>query len=537
MVTGVSAGEADISATYQNMIGKVHITITASSATPTLSAVSLGGAAPGVGATNQFTAVATFSDASSKEVTNVAIWRSSNTAVATVNSGQVKGVAIGETDITATYQNVTGTLHITIGSSSGSPSGSPSSTPAPSTLSVMSLLGSAPAVGSSAQFSAIATYPDRSTTDVTLVASWRSSNTAVATVVRGFVTAVAAGEADIIATYQNVTGTLHVVLGAAPCVFSLFPQTVQMGSGGGTQTLTVLTGNGCSWTAKSSDPFMTITSAASGTGSGLVTISVAPDSGPARSATLTVGGFQVPVTQAGGQAAPNCGVSLLPASADYSAEMKESFVTVTVAPGCQWTASTTSTFIILNNTGPASGTGNGGFVYRLFGNITGAPRSTSIKVGQQTFTITQRAALGGNSLSFVSEPGDYVGQGWTVLHEAPTSTFTPTVDPSRNHVAVRIVGSDGLDTLDWSLNFAAPQGQQLAVGTYLNATRYPFQAPAVPGIDFSGDGRGCNQESGQFTIADVAYGVDGSLQRLSATFEQHCEGGAAALRGKIVYAR
>jgi hypothetical protein len=454
MVKGVAVGEADISATFQNVTGKLHVTIAPPSGPPTVSLISVNGTAPGIGATTQFNAVATLSDTSTKDVTNVAVWRSSNTPVATVNNGQVRGVGSGETDITATYQNVTGQLHLTI-ASAGS--------------------GTVPVAGP--------------------------------------------------------------VTGPTACVFSVFPQTVQMGSSGGTATLTVLTGNGCSWTANSSDSFMTITSGASGTGGGLLTISVAADPGPARSATLTVGGFQVHMTQAGGQAAPNCGVALLPAGADYSAEMKESFVTVTVAAGCQWTASTSSPFIILNNRGPASGNGNGGFVYRLFGNITGATRSASITVGQQTYAITQRAALGGNSLSFVSDPGDYIGQGWTVLHEAPTSTITPTLDPSRNHVSFRIAGSDGLTTLDWSLDFAAPQGQQLATGTYLNATRYPFQASTVPGIDFSGDGRGCNRENGQFTIVDFAYGTDGSVQRFMATFEQHCEGGGPALRGKIVYVR
>lgn len=32
------------------------------------------------------------------------------------------------------------------------------------------------------------------------------------------------------------------------------------------------------------------------------------------------------------------------------------------------------------------------------------------------------------------------------------------------------------------------------------------------------------------TITDVAFGTDGSVQRLNVTFEQHCEGGGAALR-------
>jgi hypothetical protein len=91
--------------------------------------------------------------------------------------------------------------------------------------------------------------------------------------------------------------------------------------------------------------------------------------------------------------------------------------------------------------------------------------------------------------------------------------------------------------LYWTLDFAAPQGQELVPGTYLNATRYPGQAPTVPGLDFSGDGRGCNTLSGQFTINDILFGGDGSLQRLQATFEQHCDGFGAALRGTIVYGR
>lgn len=527
MVTGVAPGEADISATYQNVTGKVHVTITPPAA-PTVRTLSVTGPVPAIGVTSQFTALAFYTDNTSKEVTNVAIWRSSNTAVATVNNGQVKGIAAGETDVVAEYQGVSAQVHLTIASSGTPPSGP--------TATLVSLSGVAPSLGNSSSFTATATLSDGSLRNVTNLATWQSSNASVANVINGVVIGVAAGQADISATYQNITGTTHVVIAAAPCVFAVFPTALSIASTGGTATLTVSTGPTCRWTATSSDTFVTITSGAAGSGSGVVSISVAADAGAARSATLTIGDVRVPVTQAGGQSAPNCGAALLPAGADYSAEMKEGSVTVTIAPGCQWTASTTSTFITLN-TFAASGTGNGSFTYRVFGNLTGVPRSGSIKVGQQTFNITQRAALGGNSLSFVSDPGDYIGQGWTLLHEAPTSSFSPTFDSARNHLSFRIVSSDGLDTLDWSLDFAAPKGQQLTTGTYVNATRYPFQAPTVPGLSFGGDGRGCNQLSGQFTIADFAYGADGTVQRLTATFEQHCEGGGPALRGKIVYAR
>jgi len=537
MVTGVAAGEVDIAATYQNVTGKLHVTIgpRAPAGPPTVTAVSVDGAAPAIGVTTQFHASATMSDNTSKEITNAAIWSSSNRVIATVNAGQVRGVNNGEVDIIATYQGVTGQLHITIGPTGGTGGSSGGSSTA--TVTLVTLTGNAPSIGTSSSFRATATLSDQTSKDVTSLASWRSSNTSVANVVNGVVIGGAAGDADISATYQNVTGTVHVVIAATPCVFSVFPGSLSVSANGGAQTLTVSSSSGsCNWTAKSSDAFVTITGGASGSGNGATFISVATNTGPPRSAVLTIAGQQVTVLQAGGQSGANCAVTLLPASADYSAEMKQGTISVTIGPGCQWAASSSAPFISFNNFS-SSGTGNGSFLYRVAGNLTGAPRSGFITVGQQTFNITQRAPVGGNALSFVSDPGDYIGAGWTLLQEAPTSTFAPTFDVSRNHLSFRIVGSDNLETLDWNLDLAAPQGQQLTIGTYLNATRWPFQAPTVPGLSFYGDGRGCNTLSGQFTITDFAYGGDGSVQRLTATFEQHCEGGGPALRGKIVYVR
>lgn len=392
--------------------------------------------------------------------------------------------------------------------------------------------GTTPSVGAVAQFTATAALRDGSSRPVTSEATWQSSNTAIATVDRGMVRAVAAGETDISATYENATGRLHITVSLAPCTFSVSPTTVSIPAAGGTARVSVFAGANCDWTAASSDSFVTITSGASGIGNGVTSISVSANAGDARSAVLTVAGRQVMVSQSAG----NCVTSVSPSNVDYSAELKRATVTVTASAGCQWTAVSTAPFISFTNVN-VSGTGNGSFGYRVFGNLTGAPRSGAIQVAQQTVNVTQRAPLGGNFLSFVSDSGDYIGQGWTLLHEAPTSTFTPTSDTSRNRLSLRIVGSDGLSTLNWTLDLAAPQGQQLGPGTYLNATRYPFQAPTVPGLSFSGDGRGCNMLSGQFTITDVVYGADGSIQRLIANFEQHCEGGGAALRGTVSYVR
>src|SRR5437870_12900762 len=52
-------------------------------------------------------------------------------------------------------------------------------------------------------------------------------------------------------------------------------------------------------------------------------------------------------------------------------------------------------------------------------------------------------------------------------------------------------------------------------------------------MDISSFLGGCNTVTGSFTVISVSYGPYGCLQSLDATFEQHCEGATAALRGEI----
>jgi hypothetical protein len=84
----------------------------------------------------------------------------------------------------------------------------------------------------------------------------------------------------------------------------------------------------------------------------------------------------------------------------------------------------------------------------------------------------------------------------------------------------------------WTLDFDAPGTQVLAPGTYTSAHRYPFNGNG-PGLDLSGEGRGCNTLTGSFTIINAVFGPRGYVQTFDATFEQHCEGGNPAARGEI----
>jgi len=84
----------------------------------------------------------------------------------------------------------------------------------------------------------------------------------------------------------------------------------------------------------------------------------------------------------------------------------------------------------------------------------------------------------------------------------------------------------------WRMTLSAPLGQSLAPGVYEGAARWPFQSPGQPGLDVSGDGRGCNTLTGRFEVIEAVYGPAGYVERFHATFEQHCEGAAAALIGE-----
>jgi hypothetical protein len=83
-----------------------------------VSSLSVTGTAPSLsaGPTAQFKATATMLDGTTQDVTSQAIWSSSNTADATVAAGVVTAVAPGAVSIAATYQNITASDQIIIGS-------------------------------------------------------------------------------------------------------------------------------------------------------------------------------------------------------------------------------------------------------------------------------------------------------------------------------------------------------------------------------------------------------------------------------------
>ena len=68
---------------------------------------------------------------------------------------------------------------------------------------------------------------------------------------------------------------------------------------------------------------------------------------------------------------------------------------------------------------------------------------------------------------------------------------------------------------------------------YTHTQRYDMGDPGKPGMEASGEERGCNAIAGSFHVSNVEYRLDGTISRFSATFEQWCDDSKAPARGSV----
>jgi plastocyanin len=85
-----------------------------------------------------------------------------------------------------------------------------------------------------------------------------------------------------------------------------------------------------------------------------------------------------------------CTFSINPTSTSIPAAAATGTVTVTAGAGCAWTAVSNSSFITV--TSGASGTGNGTVGYGVAANPSTLPRSGTVTIAGQTFTVNQAGA-------------------------------------------------------------------------------------------------------------------------------------------------
>lgn len=208
-VTGIKKGSTVIYGSYNGTLysAKVTVTdpvITGISITPSTSTMS-------AGMQEQLRVIATYSDGSNLEVTNSATWKSSDDALISVDK---KGLATVQNagknqaiTITATVNGQQATTSVTIKSATIS---SIAVSPNPKTL----------YLGEKQQLTAIATYSDGSTEDVTQSANWSLATSKVIVGndvgTKGLVTAQGSiTEATITASLSGINGTATITVPAA----------------------------------------------------------------------------------------------------------------------------------------------------------------------------------------------------------------------------------------------------------------------------------------------------------------------------------
>jgi hypothetical protein len=130
----------------------------------------------------------------------------------------------------------------------------------------------------------------------------------------------------------------------------------------------------------------------------------------------------------------------------------------------------------------------------------------------------------GNFVYLESLPGDWVGQGQTVLYREQDTSVQLSSFGARLNLNL---------SAGWSADF---QGMnvlsELRPGYYGNLGRYPFHNPVKGGLNWSGQGRGCNTLSGWFMVDAIQF-RNGVVSSIDLRFEQRCEGSSAPLRGQV----
>ena len=215
LATGIAQGSATISATYGGVSGSALLTI----APAALLSIAVTPPNPSIalGTQQQFLATGTYTDGSTLDLTQQVAWSSSSGAATISNTSSSQGLAqstaVGSATVTATLDSITGTALLSV-------------TPAALVSITISPVNPTIAQGLKQQFTAIGTFTDNSTQDITATVAWNSSMTSVASISnaagnQGQASALSPGLADITANSGTVGSNVAIVTIQPPVLLSI----------------------------------------------------------------------------------------------------------------------------------------------------------------------------------------------------------------------------------------------------------------------------------------------------------------------------
>ena len=188
-----------------------QIKLTAISVTPSKTSLPIGRVV-------QFSALGTYSDGSTHNISSEVAWHSSSTNVGAISiTGMLAPLAAGTTSIAATASGVTGSATVTV---------------TPATIASLSLTcaNTSIAYGTKEQCAALGTFTDGTTQNISGSVTWSSSQPGVATVNGvGIVSGLAAGSTVITASSGSVSSSVSLKVSSALAVsLSVAPSNMTM---------------------------------------------------------------------------------------------------------------------------------------------------------------------------------------------------------------------------------------------------------------------------------------------------------------------
>jgi hypothetical protein len=293
----------------------------------------------------------------------------------------------------------------------------------------------------------------------------------------------------------TVAGQTFTVTQADGCTFNITPTSQAIAASGANGVINVTAGVGCVWTAASNSNWINITSGVNGTGNGTVGFSVAANTGPARTGTLTIAGQTFTINQADG-----CTFALAPTGQAFARAGGSGTVTLTAGVGCVWTATSNDNWITL--TGSLSGNGNSTLTYDVTANPGATSRTGTLTIGGQTFTVSQagsrvaKADFDGDGKTDLSTWRDSNGIWYTMSSASnalQTQPWGAGYAPYFDSIVPGDYDGDGkADHAIWrgqdSLWYIRKSSDGQAVTQLWGANYAPYFDIPVPG-DYDGDGK------------------------------------------------
>lgn len=299
----------------------------------------------------------------------------------------------------------------------------------------------------------------------------------------------------------TIAGQIHTVTqsGVTPCSYAISPLTLSYASSGGLGTVNVTAAAGCTWTATSNNPWITITSGSTGSGNGTVNYTVAANTGTTQlTGTITVAGQTHTVTESG----INCTYSIAPTALSFTSIAGTGTVNVTTAIGCAWTATSNDAWITV--TSGSTGSGNGSVSYSVSANTGSAQRLGSVSIAGQTHNVVQN---GVSACAYTIAPltQSYTSAGGTgsvTITTANGCSWTAISNDSWIFISSGNTGS-GSGLVNFSVSVSPSTAQRTGTitiaGQIHTITQTGVICPAIPVMQSVGCALAANQ------ISNVSY--------------------------------